>query len=129
MAEPAIFICTYTYLFYRSQNFRFQTVTRLAPTICYARRPKDVFQTLTDDLCGTGYTANSTVLDANKNYVLTCGKAIRGFDDAVIKTTFDDFYKSHSILHMAGLEYDDNNMTVEIEKISPNILMLPIQFR
>jgi hypothetical protein len=98
-------------------NFSISTSTRQPATTFIGRRMIDVFQELVNAFC-PGYTVSSTVMNAMSRIVLASGKSIRGFDDAVLKTNFDDFFKAMSILMMAGLEYNDDLKTVEIENIS-----------
>ncbi len=99
-------------------NISIETTTRLSETLCYARRPLSLFQELIGRMQNDAYQGISNLLAANKHLVITSGKAIRGFEDAIIKTTFNDFFKTHSYLHMAGLEYNDTAKKVGIESIT-----------
>jgi hypothetical protein len=71
----------------------FQSIYR--GSIIKALRPLYVFQQLISKISGGTYTAQSDYLANQINdVVVTCGDAIRGIDDAVIKTSLRDFFTS-----------------------------------
>lgn len=44
----------------------------------------------------------SPILDSNQGYLITCGDALRVFENPVIKTSLDDFFKSFDALLSTG---------------------------
>jgi hypothetical protein len=98
-------------------EFSFSFTTRLAPTLCYCLRPKDVFKGLVDAMTGGGFTITSSLLDFKKNLVITSGDAIRGFDNSVIKLSFTDFFSLARSVLAAGITYDQyRNVEMEVRK-------------
>jgi hypothetical protein len=73
------------------------------PTSTYkAFLRKDLFRKLIAKICGYEDYAVSELL-ANGDRAITCGDAIRGFDDAVIKVSLNDFFEDVDTDLMAGM--------------------------
>jgi hypothetical protein len=89
----------------------------LDPTVCYCVRPNDIFRVLVNSMTNNTFITSSGLLEQKKNFVLTCGDAIRGFFDAVIKLSFDDFFSWVNAVCAGGLSYDAlKNVQIEARK-------------
>lgn len=98
-----------------SNNFSVEVNSTIDPTLCYCLRPNDLFKSLVDNMTTEQYEVSSQLLADRSHIVHTCGNAIRGFDDAVIKTSFDDFFTTRSVIDAAGLNVNEDLKTVLIE--------------
>lgn len=96
-------------------DFAVEVNSTIDPTVCYCLRPRDVFNSLVSNMTTGEYSVFSKLLSDRDHIVHTCGNAIRGFDDAVIKTTFDQFFNTRSIIDAAGMNVDEEIKTVFIE--------------
>lgn len=96
-------------------NFSVEVNSTIDPTVCYCLRPVDIFRSLVKSMTNNEYNVVSQLLSQRDHIVHTCGNAIRGFDDAVLKTSFDNFYNSRSIIDAAGMNADEATKTVFIE--------------
>jgi hypothetical protein len=98
-----------------SNDFSVEVNSTIDPTLCYCLRPNDLFKSLVDNMTTNQYEIYSQLLTDRSHIVHTCGNAIRGFDDAVIKTSFDDFFTTRSVIDAAGLNVNEDLKTVLIE--------------
>lgn len=99
-----------------SNNFSVEVNSTIDPTLCYCLRPNDLFKALADNMTTEQYEVSSQLLTDRSHIVHTCGNAIRGFDDAVIKISFDQFFNTRSVIDAAGLNVNEDLKTVLIEK-------------
>lgn len=83
-----------------------------------AIRPNEVFTELVDKMSGGDVVASSTILDTNESYAVTCGDALRGLEDAVLKTNFNDFFKSFDTKLLLGTDFDQSALTHYIRERS-----------
>lgn len=95
-------------------SFMYMTFETVHPTsFIRGLRPQYVFNNLIKSVTDNNYTAvASTYLDVNKTKVLTCGNAIRGLDDAVMKISLEKFFKFWDSIDSVGLI--DRSTTVDI---------------
>lgn len=79
-------------------------ITRKPSSYLRAFRPQYLFEQLINKITEGNYTAAVTAFfEANKTKVLTCGNAIRGLDDAVMKISFEDFFKFWDSIYSVGI--------------------------
>ncbi len=86
-------------------KFKTTSVKALTPDILYKR----LVGKATDD---ENY-ALSTLLDNNKNIVITCGDAIRGLPGATIKTSLADFFTHCKVTYNAGMAIENDKLLIE----------------
>jgi len=103
------------FLFVEETNFKITFDSRFQITECAAKRPIDVFKELVANMTDNRFTGVSSLLEDNEHLVTTCGDAIRGLDNPVIKTSFSDFFTSYGkILKGAvGVNYDTQEVLFE----------------
>lgn len=89
--------------------------TKLPTSIIYAQRPLNLFNELANKLTDNIYSATSTLLTKYKNKVITSGNAIRGIEDATIKTNMQDFFNAMNVQLNCGLGADEKNKKIVIE--------------
>jgi hypothetical protein len=83
-------------------EFIIEAVDRLAPTFIRAKRPESLYKSIISKVCESKFTGESITLQNYKNIVVTCGEAIRGIENPVIKTSLTDFFQSfNAVLNMA----------------------------
>lgn len=83
------------------------------PTVIRAFRPKKVFQMLMDRMHPEGVTVQSELLDRWDNLLITSGDAIRTISGALLKTKFDDFFRSINAVLNAGFGVYGNVPSIE----------------
>jgi hypothetical protein len=83
---------------FRDSSIKLIYSTRIEEQIIYAKRPTDVFNELTKRLTENEYSGTSDLLIANNNKVITSGNAIRGLENATIKTSLQDFFNAQNVL-------------------------------
>jgi hypothetical protein len=88
----------------------------LTPTM----RPVVMAQALLDKMTGGGYTVQSDYLTEWENLVITSGDAVRGIADAVIKTSFDDWYTSYNAVLNLCLSVKGSVLLIERKKYAFN---------
>jgi hypothetical protein len=85
--------------------------------------PETYVQCLTQQQVGEALTqkidANSDFVSppatATESYLLTSGDALRNLNNAVIKTSLDDFFKASNCMHNIGLWYDKTNSELHFD--------------
>lgn len=84
--------------------------------IIKAKRPKKLLLEILNKINEDSENfVTSNLLDENENIFVTSGDAIRALPDALLKTNFNDFFKSFFSVLSAGMSI--NNDTMEFEKI------------
>jgi hypothetical protein len=92
-------------------NARYKSTT----TKCY--RAIDVFKQLISKITDGKYTADSALLNgAARDYVITCGDAIRGLSGAKLKTSLSDFFRSINARFNIGLGIKNGQAIIEEKK-------------
>lgn len=95
-------------------EFTFTIVTRKPITRIQAFTPMGLGQILLEKMCGPGYTLSSSILSTDWNGLLTTsGDALRGFENAKMKTSWNEFWKSYN--SVINLEMDIRDNVVRIE--------------
>ena len=78
--------------------------TRQATTYIRAFRPQYLFTQLINKVTESEYAAEtSSYLSLHSNKVFTCGNAIRGLNDAVMKISFSDFFQFWDCFDSVGI--------------------------
>lgn len=87
---------------------------RYRSTNIKALRPAYVFSQLISKITDGQFTTSSALLSATaKDFVLTCGDAIRGIAGAKIKTSLKDFFSSYNTRFNIGLGNKDEVAVIE----------------
>lgn len=88
---------------------------RYKETLIKCLRPGYVFSKLIESVTDGAFTSSSTLFDGEaKDFVLTCGDAIRGISGAKLKTSLKDFFRSYNTRFNIGL--GNRNEVAIIEK-------------
>lgn len=99
---------------YTSGQISLTYQTESKRSFCRAIRPKELFKRLVNKMNGGfDYPVQSFLLDQYRELSITSGDAIRGIDDAVIKTSFNDFFKSIDSVLCAGSAVENGAVTIE----------------
>lgn len=94
-----------------SFDIKYPTEERYFPCI----KPIEVYNTLIDGITDGETTAESELLDANEDKLLTCGDGLRNLETSEITTNIDDFYKSvFGVLGGCALTYDRVNSIAKL---------------
>jgi hypothetical protein len=88
-------------------------VFRGQPTYIKAYYPYKLLEKLMEKMTGSQYRHYSNFLSAMRDYCITCGDAIRGIDDAKIKTSMQDYFKSFFARFSTGLSIKDELLIIE----------------
>lgn len=83
-------------------RFSYQTRDTYKTTYIKAKRAVKVFDDLTAKIIGQTNRSVSSLLTSKQNYVITCGDAVRGFPNAELKTSMDDFRKAMDVIENTG---------------------------
>lgn len=95
-------ICTYQ--FTQRSKFNIGFVTRFQTTYIQALRPQYLWNKIIGNLTDNVYSAaQSAYLNFYKNVVFTCGNAIRGKKDALIKISENDFFQFFDSFDSVGI--------------------------
>lgn len=90
--------------FTENSKFTITFLTRHAETYIKAHRPQFLFNKLIDLLTESNYSAEtSTYFETYKQVVFTCGNALRGFEDAVMKISWNDFFQFWDSFDSVGI--------------------------
>lgn len=95
-----------------SMNIKWSTPMQSGHVI-KAKHLKTVFSELVTNINEKNTAVVSDLLDQNNNILVTSGDAIRAYEDAVIKTNFNDFFNSVDSIFCAGLSIDDQTPIIE----------------
>lgn len=107
---------SFTEIEYSENSFeKIVAITRRPYTFVKHFTAQYLWSQLVSKFTQNSYTAAiSSFLAQNNNIVFTCGNAIRGFDDAVMKIKPSDFFKFFDSLTSVGLKQVGN--TVDIDR-------------
>lgn len=95
-------ICTYQ--FTQRSKFNIGFVTRFQTTYIQGLRPQYLWNQIIGNLTDNVYSAfQSTYLNFYKNVVFTCGNAIRGKKDALMKISMNDFFQFWDSFDSVGI--------------------------
>jgi len=94
-------------------NVYIETRTKSDPTIVYGRRPLDVLQEIVEKGTNGKYKADSIFYSTNKNKVITCGNALRSSTNAMIQSSFNDWFRSYDIEDFIAFRIIDNQIWIE----------------
>ena len=83
---------------------------RKPATVVKGLRPAYVFAQLIDKITDGKYSTKSDFLEEVSSFVLTSGDGLRGFEDAVIKTSLNDFLKSYNTRFCADFGISTNEV-------------------
>jgi hypothetical protein len=86
-------------------NLKISNEILLPPSVCVAIPAFNLFEILLERMNGKKVVADSILLKTS-NLFITCGDAIREFQNPVIKTSFLDFYKSIDAVLGCGFGLD-----------------------
>lgn len=97
---------------YLQTNIRFSYFTKFKTTTAKAINPFNVAEFLLKKIAGDRYTLQSDYLK-NCGIYLTCGDALRGFENAKMQTTFKEFFDSFYRNLAIGLSQNGDTITIE----------------
>ncbi|HEY4288273.1 MAG TPA: hypothetical protein VGN00_14310 [Puia sp.] len=83
------------------------------PSIAYVLRPLDLVQDLVSQITTGKYTVQSNFLASNNRKVALSGSSLRSFPDAVIQTSFSDFFQSYTAAYNLGIAVRNGVMWIE----------------
>lgn len=102
-------------------NISFYFASKQDPSIAYGVRGINILKSLVSQATNGKYTADSKFLTQNNRKVVLSGSSLRSFPDAVIQTTFQDWFKSFSVPYNLGVTVRNGVLWVEpIEDIYSN---------
>lgn len=102
-------------------NISFYFASKAVPSIAYGVRGIDMLKSLVSQATNGKYTADSKFLTQNNRKVVLSGSALRSFPDAVIQTSFSDWFKSFTVPYNLGVTVRNGVLWVEpIEDIYNN---------
>jgi hypothetical protein len=84
-------------------RFEYQTRDVYKTTFVDAKRAVIFYSDLVDKVSGVTGKAVSSLLQAHQNYTITSGDAVRGIENAVVKTSLVDFRKAFDVVETAGV--------------------------
>lgn len=100
----------------------FKFITRQPTTVIKGFRPQYIFSQLVPKFTEGNYTASiSSYFEKYKNIVFTCGNAIRGLSDAVMKISFADFFQFWDCFDSVGISEKNNVVNFDSK---PNLVDL-----
>jgi hypothetical protein len=94
-------------------NIYSETTTKSDAKIVWCRRAIDVLEEIVAKGTNDQFTGNSDFLKNKNNIVLTSGNALRSAPNAVIKTSFQDFFKSYDIEYWLAFRIIGKQMWIE----------------
>lgn len=105
----------------------------VAPSFCKAFRPLDLLRAILLKITGNAaYAVSSTLLTTYQHLYVTSGDCIRAIENAVIKTSFSDFFKAFDAILTAGFGisglssvfearlyfYDTSDVSLDLSEVS-----------
>lgn len=91
------------HVYYESWPITITYNNTLTSSICRAIRPLDLLRALILKITGNAaYTVSSALLTQYQHLYITSGDCIRQLEDAIIKTSFSDFFKAFDAILTAG---------------------------
>lgn len=109
---------------YQVSEFLVTYNSRKSVTYIKAHRPNYIGQQLVDQMTNTKgvYTFHSDILAGPiwEDLDITSGDGLRGFPEAVIKTSFDSFFKSYNAVICLGYGVEGKTLRVEAKDYSLN---------
>lgn len=103
--------------------FNYKYKTRSATTYIKAFRPQYLFTKFIDFVTEGTYTADTAdYFDrflGNGDVVFTCGNALRGFDDAVLKWSWNDFFQFWDCFSSVGI-YEKSGVVYFSDRVDMN---------
>lgn len=112
-AYPADAACGWEYLISENYFFRTKNYFLFDNTIEDAFRAITVGEKLCRSMSNKRSGLQSDLLSNDYNLLITTGDAIRGFDDATIKTKFTDWYRSIDAVKCIGMKVWKNQAKIE----------------
>lgn len=100
-------------LHFLETNLFVSTITINPPSVAYALQPLQLGKQLVSKMTDGRYTMESKFLTIHNNIVATGGESIRGIEDAVLKTSFQDYFNSYNSLWNLGGKVIDNVLWLE----------------
>ena len=97
----------------RVKNITVTAISRTDSTIVYALRPLDLLQQIVKKATQGRFTINSNYFTTNNKSVITCGDAIRQDKNAMIYTTFSDFFESFNAMNYMALKSAGDQLFIE----------------
>lgn len=88
-------------------------IYRKRPTIVPFFTPDVLFRKLIGKITGSEADAASDLLALNKEFVVTCGDALRGLAGATIKTSLKDFFDAYNAWLNAGMSIENKKIRFE----------------
>ncbi len=82
-------------------------------TYIKANTPATHYKRIVGKVTGNESNAVSTLLDSKPNLAVTSGDSIRGFANAVSKTSLNDFFTSFNVVLNAGIGIENNKLAFE----------------
>ena len=96
-------------------NLNISADIRAKTTYIKCLRPLYVFSELINKISDGDTTADSQLLDANEDKVITSFDSIRNLPNSKLNTNFEDFYKSMNNIFNTSLSYDKINDVCYLE--------------
>ena len=94
-------------------NIFIVTKTTPQPQVVYALRPLDLVQELVLKGTNSRYSINSNFLTLNNKRVITSGDSLRGLTDAMIYSSFEDFFKSYNSFYFLAMRVIEGELWIE----------------
>lgn len=98
------------------QNIFIYLETKNTPSTSYALQPLQLGRELVRLMTDGRYTMESEFFTTHNNIVAAGGEAIRGLANAVLKTSFQDFFNSYNTLFNLGVKVVDSILWIEPKK-------------
>lgn len=83
------------------------------PSINYALRPLDLLQAIVAQITNGKFTADSNFFRNNNRKCAISGSSLRSFPDAVIQTSFADFFQSYTAAYNLGITVRNGVLWIE----------------
>lgn len=104
-------------VFTENSKFDISFISRGETTYIKSLRGQYLFEKFINFMTEGNFTAsNSAFLNTNRQIVFTCGNAIRGFTDAVMKWNFADFFQFWDCFSSVGIDANGTQVTLSEKK-------------
>lgn len=104
------------FYFWPDSKLLIDFASRKETTIIKGFRAFDVGDTLCKNMNGGKGGLQSDLLGSDYNLLITCGDAIRGIENAVVKTKFNDFHKSIDAVKCISFGVQNNSGKLELRE-------------
>jgi hypothetical protein len=87
--------------------------SKQVPSIAYGLRPLDMLKQLVSKITKGRFTADSKFLATNNRKITLSGSSLRSFSDAVVQTTFSDFFQAYAVPYNLGVTVRNGVLFIE----------------